>query len=59
MPGRTFPILVMTSLTAREERVWVQAIANVDFLEKPVSPRELLARVTKLFEPEHAGEEAG
>ena len=50
LPERTFPILVMTSLTAREERAWVQAIPGVDFLEKPVSPRELLARVTRLFQ---------
>ena len=54
LPGRSFPILVMTSLTAREERAWVQAIPNVDFLEKPVSPRELLTRVTRLFQTDES-----
>ena len=49
LPGRTFPILVMTSLTAREERTWVQAIPNVDFLEKPLSPRDLVARLREVF----------
>lgn len=48
-PGRGYPILVMTSLTAREERQWVKAIPGVDFVEKPVSPRELVARLHKLF----------
>ena len=54
LPGRSFPILVMTSLTSREERAWVQAMDNIDFLEKPVSPRELLTRVTRLFQTDEA-----
>ncbi len=56
LPARSFPILVMTSLTAREERDWVQAIPNVEFLEKPLSPRELVARLGRHFE---AGQVAG
>lgn len=48
-PARAYPILVMTSLTAREERAWVKAIPGVDFIEKPVSPRELVARLQKMF----------
>ena len=50
MPLREFPILVMTSLTAREERVWVSAIPGIDFLEKPLSPRELVARLARHFD---------
>lgn len=49
-PERAFPVFVMTSLTAREERLWVQAIPGVDFLEKPLSPRELVARLGRHFE---------
>jgi DNA-binding response OmpR family regulator len=55
-PAREFPVFVMTSLTEREERVWVREIPNVDFLEKPLSPRELVARLARHFEgSERAG----
>jgi len=47
-PGRKFPIFVMTSMTARSEREWSSAMQNVTFLEKPVSPRELVARLVEL-----------
>ncbi|MGZ5202685.1 MAG: response regulator [Telluria sp.] len=48
-PDETFPILVMTSMTAAEERDWVRKLANVEFLEKPLSPRQLIARLSTLF----------
>jgi CheY-like chemotaxis protein len=41
-------ILVMTSMTALEERGWAGALANTEFLEKPLSPRQLLARLARL-----------
>lgn len=44
-PARTFPIFVMTSMTERSEREWSSAMRDVVFLEKPVSPRELAARL--------------
>ena len=44
-PERSFPILVMTSMTARENREWAAKIPNTDFLEKPLSPRNLIARI--------------
>jgi DNA-binding response OmpR family regulator len=44
-PERRFPILVMTSMTARENREWAAKIPNTDFLEKPLSPRNLIARI--------------
>jgi len=44
-PARSFPILVMTSGTARENREWASRIPNTDFLEKPLSPRNLIARL--------------
>jgi CheY-like chemotaxis protein len=44
-PLRAFPIFVMTSMTERSERAWSSAMHDVVFLEKPVSPRELAARL--------------
>lgn len=44
-PEDLFLILVMTSMTAAEERVWVQQLQNIEFLEKPLSPRQLIARL--------------
>lgn len=36
------PIIVMTSTLESENRDWVSGIANVSFVGKPVSPRELV-----------------
>ncbi|NNC66119.1 MAG: response regulator [Gammaproteobacteria bacterium] len=44
-PYREFPIFVVTSLTEREHRDWSGAIPNLHFLEKPVSIRQLTARL--------------
>lgn len=48
-PDDSFPIFVMTSMTASGEREWVRELANVDFLEKPLSPRQLIARLAAYF----------
>lgn len=48
-PERRFPIFVMTSMTAREEREWVRALKRVEFIEKPVSPRQLICRLAECF----------
>ena len=48
-PDDTFPIFVMTSMTASGEREWVKALSNVNFLEKPLSPRQLIARLATYF----------
>jgi CheY-like chemotaxis protein len=48
-PDEPFPIFVMTSMTASGEREWVRELANVDFLEKPLSPRQLVARLAAHF----------
>ncbi len=50
MPERPFPIFVMSSLTAREEREWVRAIGDIEFLEKPISPRQLVVRLARHFD---------
>jgi len=49
MPERRFLILVMTSMAARENREWVSRMQNTEFLEKPLSPRTLLARLEEHF----------
>jgi DNA-binding response OmpR family regulator len=48
-PGRKFPIFVMTSRTDREEREWTAAIAGLEFLEKPLSMRVLVAKLDRHF----------
>ncbi|MFC5510740.1 response regulator [Massilia jejuensis] len=48
-PDDRFPIFVMTSMTASGEREWVRELPNVDFLEKPLSPRQLIARLATHF----------
>ena len=49
-PQRRYPIFVMTSMTAREEREWVRGVPLVSFLEKPLSPRQLVASLNRHFE---------
>ncbi|MBK7665180.1 MAG: response regulator [Sterolibacteriaceae bacterium] len=49
MPDRLFPVMVMTSMTAREEREWVREMPGIEFLEKPLSPRQLVARLNRHF----------
>lgn len=48
-PDERFPIFVMTSMTASSEREWVRDLPEVDFLEKPLSPRQLIARLATHF----------
>lgn len=47
-PDRPFPIFVMTSLVERDVREWVDALGGIAFLEKPVSPRKVLAALTTM-----------
>ncbi|MGP1677279.1 MAG: response regulator [Burkholderiales bacterium] len=51
MPQRNFLILVMTAMVARENREWVIRFPNTEFLEKPLSPRSLAARLDQYFAP--------
>lgn len=44
-PGRTFPIVVLTSRTELEHRDWTRGIDNLSFMEKPVSVRRLVATI--------------
>jgi CheY-like chemotaxis protein len=45
MPERNFLIFVLTSRTEIEHREWSREISNLQFLEKPVSIRELLEKL--------------
>ena len=49
LPARKFPIFVMTSMTDRENKDWMQKIPNSALLEKPVSMRVLIADLGKHF----------
>ena len=49
LPERDFPIIVITARTEVEHREWSRLIANLTFLEKPVSVRRLVARLDEYF----------
>jgi DNA-binding response OmpR family regulator len=51
LPHRPFPILVMTSMTARDQRTG-PGIWAIEFLEKPVSPRRIAALLAQLLSQE-------
>lgn len=44
-PDRKFPIVVLTSRTELEHRDWTRNIDNLNFMEKPVSVRRLVAHI--------------
>ena len=48
-PERQFRIYVITANVGRDEREWVSQISNIDFLEKPVSPRRLQSQLADYF----------
>ncbi len=43
-------VIIMTSRTEREFREKAGSLENVEFLEKPLSPRKLVARLDEYFE---------
>jgi DNA-binding response OmpR family regulator len=53
-PDRTFPIVVLTSRTELEHRDWTRNIANLEFMEKPVSVRRLVSVIRRSFDDETA-----
>jgi CheY-like chemotaxis protein len=52
MPDRKFLIFVLTSRTEIEHREWSRQIENLQFLEKPVSIRNLIGCLSEYFENE-------
>jgi CheY-like chemotaxis protein len=59
LPGRKFPIFVMTSMTDRENRDWTAKIPNLALLEKPVSMRVLVNDLARRFAPAAGGQGNG
>lgn len=57
MPERRFLIFILTSRTEVEHREWSSRIDNVMFLEKPVSMKDLLARLDEYFTASAAASE--
>ncbi len=51
MPGRTFPIFVLTSKTDIEHREWSRDIDNLAFIEKPASLRQLTSLLDRWLKP--------
>ncbi|MDJ0739689.1 MAG: response regulator [Gammaproteobacteria bacterium] len=49
MPEREFLIFVVTSRTEVEHREWSREIDNLQFLEKPISIRSLVAKLDAYF----------
>ena len=59
MPGRPFRIYVLTARAEEEHREWSSRLANLDFMEKPVSIRRMLAVLDSYFaESVSTGEQA-
>lgn len=56
-PDRTFPIIVLTSRSELEHRDWTRDIPNLDFMEKPVSIRRLVALIRRTLDA--AGQQTG
>jgi len=50
MPEREFLIFVLTSRTEIEHREWSRQIGNLQFLEKPVSIRNLIVCLDEYFD---------
>jgi DNA-binding response OmpR family regulator len=49
MPQRTFLLMVMTAMAASDSREWVTRMPDIEFLEKPLSPRAVAARLDAHF----------
>ena len=56
-PDRDRLVIVMTSRTDPELRQWAATLDNVQFVEKPVSPRGIVDRITAHFQPPVAPQE--
>jgi CheY-like chemotaxis protein len=49
-PQRSFPIFVSTSLTSLDHRDWSGKITDLHFMEKPISVRTLLSKLSEYFD---------
>lgn len=55
IPERNFLIFVLTSRTEIEHREWTRGMDNLQFLEKPVSIRDLVEKLDQYFSLRAAG----
>ena len=49
LPELDFPILVMSTIAAAEQRQWVADLPNIEFFEKPLSMRRLVTHLAGLL----------
>ncbi len=49
LPELDFPILVMSTIAATDQREWVADLANIEFFEKPLSMRRLVTHLAGLL----------
>ncbi len=57
-PGRDLPVIFLTAHDAEAERILGLEIGADDYVAKPFSPRELVARVRAVLRRQHAAAEA-
>jgi len=57
LPDRSFHIIVLTARAELEHREWSAAIPGLDFMEKPVSIRQLMLRLDACFADKLTNEE--
>jgi len=57
LPDRDFHIIVLTARAELEHREWSAAIPGLDFMEKPVSIRQLMLRLDAWFADKLTNEE--
>jgi len=58
-PDRLFPIIVLTARSELEYRDWTREIPNLEFMEKPVSIRRLLAIIRRTFDADQPQVQVG
>jgi CheY-like chemotaxis protein len=50
-PDRELMIVVMTSMTERQEKEWIGQFPCIHFMEKPLSPKSLLTLIETAGDP--------
>ena len=56
-PARQFSIFVLTARAELEHRLWSRDIENLQFMEKPISIRKLVAHLENFFANDNGNEE--
>lgn len=50
LPDRDFFIIVMTSVAERDASNWLSELKKTEFMEKPLSPKRIVARLNEYFQ---------